>query len=399
MWRGFWLVCLMGVLATSRISTPPTNAQTVLSAPLLAATPATHDRIVLYDLAGGRRELRFGAGVHHVWDFSPDGCRVLFTLGERQTAPRLYSARLDGSDMRELVQYADLPSDGWGVWEPDWSPDGARIAFTMIRDTVYLNEIAVEAEGDTLEYRIAWIEANGGAPAFYSLSGDEHTPVWSPDGAWLAYIAYEERLPGADIYSTAVPTPQGAPPSTTPLLREADLWIVRSDAAEKFRLTYFDTGSVTNPKWNPGGDLLGFVYSPTGSNDQFWMVGAQPGALPTQLSEQWALALDLAWLPNGAALLAAVRDFREVTENRIWQIPLTGDADNTAFQFVSDPALSFHDFPRFSPDGRWLALRSEYALALVDMTDATWRLLDETPGNSAPVWSPPGFVGELNCPR
>src|SRR5690606_29251347 len=112
--------------------------------------------------------------------------------------------------------------------------DGARIAFTLARDTGYLNVPAPQADGDPYEYRVAWVPAEGGTPTFYSISGDEHTPLWSPDGAWLAYVAYESRVPGADPSSTAVPTPEasaGAAP--LPTIREADLWVVSADASEK----------------------------------------------------------------------------------------------------------------------------------------------------------------------
>ncbi|MBZ0100049.1 MAG: hypothetical protein K8F30_13250, partial [Taibaiella sp.] len=60
--------------------------------------------------------------------------------------------------------------------------------------------------------------------------------------------------------------------------------------------------------------------------------------------------------------------------------------------------LTYADYPRFSPDGRWLALRSEYAFALVDMTTQQVKLLDEADlGNMPPVWSNGGFEAETTC--
>lgn len=373
----------------------------LLTAPLLASVPAAQDRIVLYDMDGHRRELRFGAAEHVVWDFSPDGCRVLFTLSDGANPAKLYSAKLDGSDQRELVRYSDLPPEAWGVWEPDWSPDGSLIAFTMIRETALLDRAAPQAEGDPYEYRIARIPAEGGAPDFYSVSGDEHTPQWSPDGQWLAYIAYEARVPGADISSTAVPTPEPPPgevPPPVPLIREADLWVVGANGENKYRLTYFDTGSINLPRWSPDGALIGFMYSPIGNNDQFWMIANRPGAIATQLSYQWSLILDFTWLPDSSAMLGAVRDFRETPQNRLWRIPLVGSADTDAALYLDDPALSYADYPRFSADGRWLALRSAYELALYDTQESSWSLLDAgTLGNYPPVWSPAGFAGEASC--
>ena len=364
-----------------------------LEGPLLAADTAQQDRIILYDMGGAaRRELSFGAGWVRVWGFSPDGCRVLFTRGDGPDAMRIYSARLDGGDVRALVRYDDLPPGAWSAWNPQWQPGGSRIAFTLIRDTP-------QRDGSVRRtYHIAWVGADGGYPQLYSASGDEHEPQWSPDGAWLAYIAYDERPAGADIYSTAVPTPSGQTGPPVPLLREADLWLVRADGEGKQRLTSFPTGSVRGPRWSPDGDLIGFIYAPSPGNDQFYMIAGQPGGLPTQLSQQWSLILDLAWLPDSSAMLAAARDFRDVRDNRLWRIPLLGWADTDATLYLDNPALAYADYPRFSADGRWLAFRSAYALAVVDTASQSWAIFDEElPGNTPPVWSPAGFQGEAAC--
>lgn len=369
----------------------PTDAQDTLVGPLIAVDTAEQDRILLYDLNNmSSRELRFGPRWHRVWGFSADGCRVLLTLSDGRALGRLYSARIDGTDLRELVQFYELPANRWGIWDAHWSPDGSRIAFTMIRDEP-------QPTGQIeREYHVGWVEAGGGAPQFYSVSGDEHEPAWSPDGQWLAYIAYEERVAGADIQSTAVPTPVGGP--ELPLLREADLWVTSADGSIKYRLTNFPVGSVRAPRWSPDGFLIGFTYSPSPSNDQFWMIANQEGSIPTQLSGQWSLILDTTWLPDSSAMISAVRDFQGTRENRLWRIPLVGLADTDAVPFLVNDALNFTDYPRFSPDGRWLAFRSAYRLALVSTADLTGQVLDAgTYGNTPPVWSPPGFAGEAAC--
>jgi len=147
---------------------------------------------------------------------------------------------------------------------------------------------------------------------------------------------------------------------------------------------------VTMPRWSPDGDLIGFVFSPAPNLDYFWMIGAARGAAPTQLSVNPSVALDLTWLPDGSGMVAAARGFAGEAQNRLWQIPLTGMADAPGFLEADAAGFPNADYPRYSPDGRWLAFRSAYALILVDRQAGRARRL-EAPGgislgNTPPVW-------------
>ncbi|KXK20058.1 MAG: hypothetical protein UZ15_CFX003001860 [Chloroflexi bacterium OLB15] len=81
----------------------------------------------------------------------------------------------------------------------------------------------------------------------------------------------------------------------------------------------------------------------------------------------------------------------------MWQIPLVGNADVNSSVFFQSPDLIYPYAPRFSADGRWLAARSAYAMALVDMTTLQVRVLPDSYGNTTPVWSPAAFAGETDC--
>ena len=365
--------------------------------------PPLEGEVVAYTDSGGRsvhlydtgtnltRHMTLGAGTHHVWDFSPDGCRVLVTLTPPGGgASRLVSARLDGSDVRDMLDTSELvPLAAWSAWDADWSPDGSRIVFALSRPV----------EKNTRESRIAWTPGEGGTPTFYSVAGDEHSPRWSPDGNWLAYTSYDERPAGRIISATAEPTPA----ANAPLLREADIWIVSANGLAKERITRFEVGSANRPRWSPDSTLLGFVYAPSPGDHQLWMIAAVPDALPTQLSYAWHQSLDLTWLPDGTAMVAALRDFQNVDESRLWSIPLTGNADTDAellFSAAGASALAGipGDFPRFSSSGEWLALRSVYRLVIVTLADGNAVTLAGF-GNTPPVWTPPGFNGEATCDR
>jgi Tol biopolymer transport system component len=362
-----------------------------LLGPLLALNTASQDSIILYDVGGDAyRELTLGAGLHTVWDFSPDGCRILFTLSPGAQFGQLYSARLDGTDIRPLVTYSALTPDLWGVYEPQWSPDGKRIAFVFRR-----------INGSETLNHVAWIPAAGGEPQLYSAAGQEFSPQWSPDGARLAYISFEERAAGADIYSTAIPTGEPLPGQNTPdivTVREADLWIVNADGSNKYAATGFLTGSVTQPRWSPDGQLISFVFSQANGSDQFWMIGAQTGAVPTQLSRAPAVILATTWLPNSTAIIGSARNVRGIAENRLWQVLLVGIADDSAAFYLESFDLASADYPAFSADGNWFATRTAYEVGLIHLPDNTYTRLDrQVLGNTPLVWSPAGFTGEEAC--
>ena len=347
---------------------------------IVAATDADARAIYLYDTQTEiTRRLSFGDATHRVWDFSPDGCRLLFTLTAGNQPTRLYSAALDGSDQRDLLDTSDLPAAAWTAWEPDWSPSRPLIALTLARPT----ETGVES-------RVASIPAAGGPPTFYSVAGDEHTPRWSPDGAWLAYISYEPRPAGATLYATAEPDAA----EDAPTLREADVWMVSADGRTKERITRFDVGSAARPQWSPDGDLLGFVYSPSPNAHQFWFIAAAPDAIPTQLSYEWVQVLDYVWQPDGTGFTAAVRGLQDRDAARLWRVPLGGNADVDATGVLQTEPLA--DYPRYSPDGTWLAFRSNYALVLTALETGEMTRLGHY-GNTPPVWSPSGFAGEDAC--
>ncbi|MFQ3648604.1 MAG: hypothetical protein SNJ54_12450 [Anaerolineae bacterium] len=380
LWRALVLL-LFGLLALRGM---PAGAQAVppLGPLVLGLNTPDQTHILLYDLElDFAREVVLGEGAHTLWGFSPDGCRLLATLDDQ-----LVTARLDGRDVRRL-----LPSGAGGAYEPSFSPDGRQIAFTL-----------VQLEGNETRRFIAVVDAEGGSPRTLSFSGREATPRWSPDGARIAYVSYEQRVAGADLFSTAVPTPTPAAGVTLPpvaLLNEADLWTVEVASGQRTRLTNFPTGSVSMPRWSPDGTLLAFVYSPAPNQDLLWIIAGEAGAIPTQLSFEYTTALDLGWLPDGTHLIASLMGMQGIAENALWQIPLAGRAEQGALRYLAFYDLPHADYPRFRDDGRWFALRTRYQIALIDMLSATLRRLSApwALGSTPPVWSPAAFNGEAAC--
>lgn len=89
-------------------------------------------------------------------------------------------------------QVTDAPE---GAYDPAWSPDGARLAYT------------IRAAGR----HDVWVaDAEGGDPLPVTTSGAARAPCWSPDGRWLAFISGEHG--DFDAWVAAVPLPTPAAP-------------------------------------------------------------------------------------------------------------------------------------------------------------------------------------------
>ncbi len=364
------------------------HAQTVFTPPLVgqlvAYTNAPNHAVTVYQLDGGiSQQLSLGEGIHHVWDFSPDGCWLAVTLTPPERPSVLYRVALNGETVQPLLDLSQLPVAEWDAWEADWSPNGDKIAFILSRPT-----------DDGIESRVAWVSAEGGQPQFYSVAGDEHQPLWSVDGAWLAYIAYENRPAGTTPYATAEP----AQSDTAPTLREADLWKVSADGLLKERLTWFDVGSVTHPRWSADGNLIAFTYSPTNGADQVWMIASVPNAIPTQLNYEWIQLLDLQWRADGKALLGAVRGLQGQPRATLWELPLVGNSDTQATPYLAEAVPTPADFPRLSQDGQWLGMRTDYRPFLLNLTTYASQTL-EGGGNTPLIFSPPQVNPSTDCQK
>jgi Tol biopolymer transport system component len=91
-------------------------------------------------------------------DWSPDGRKIVFT-GVKNSIFDLYVMNADGSDLTQLTRTPD--EENW----PTWSPDGKQIVYS------FLNDLRV-------------IDADGSDPRVLTEGGE---PSWSPDGRWIAF--------------------------------------------------------------------------------------------------------------------------------------------------------------------------------------------------------------------
>ena len=124
-------------------------------------------------------------------DWSPDGDRIAFA-SDRDGDFEISTMKPDGSRVRQITA-----NTAWDN-EPDWSPDGRRFAFTSDRDMI---------ESTPFQSEIYTMRADGGEQTrrtFHDLS--EFNASWSPDGRSIAFGTFRDATLGggesnAEVYT------------------------------------------------------------------------------------------------------------------------------------------------------------------------------------------------------
>jgi serine/threonine protein kinase len=120
------------------------------------------------------------------------GLGQIVFASSREGIPQLYRVNSDGTDLQKIT---DLPE---GACQPSWSPDGAQLVFTSPcpgRGEFY----------ETLYYESSLyiINADGtGLKALTPAPGSDFDPAWSPDGTRIAFTSVREGF--RQIYSLEV---------------------------------------------------------------------------------------------------------------------------------------------------------------------------------------------------
>ena len=234
---------------------------------------------------------------------------------------------------------------------PAWSPDGARLAFNADRDGDGRAELyIVDADGRNLQ-------------ALEVRDGHNWRPVWSPDGGELAFIRGFGLLLTVDLET----------------------------------LTERNLGEGFGPAWSPDGRYIVSYLDPNGRlNADIFMFDMASGAVynitDTPLNE-WSPV----WSPDGASI--AFTSARDSSHSEIYLM------DAACTEAVSRPIacraavrrLTFNDVndtsPAWSPDSRRLAVVVDQgghsAVNLVDaMTGDSWRLIGGSGNYQHPTWQP-----------
>lgn len=159
-------------------------------------------RVFIMNLANGRRELVGDfPNMTFAPRFSPDGQRVVMSLGTPDGSSSIYEMDLRSRQPRQLTQTTGIDTS------PSYSPEGRQIVFESDRDGSQQLYV-MNADGSGIQR----ISAGDGR---YS------TPVWSPRGD---YIAFTKQLAGRFLIGVMRPDGSGERVLTEGFHNEGPTW-------------------------------------------------------------------------------------------------------------------------------------------------------------------------------
>ena len=266
----------------------------------------------------GRNQRRLTTNRHDDWEpsWSPDGKRIAFTSSEARNvwdghpqnvvggSPQIYVMDADGKNLRRLS------NNHFAEWEPSWSPDGKRIAFTSRVGWGNWYIYVMDADGENLR-RLGQHEQDGWYPS------------WSPDGKRIAFISWRDERGKYDIYAmdadggnqqrlTENPA-DDLYPSWSPdgervvFVSDRDgnfeIYVMDADGKNQRRLTR-NASPDTDPSWSPDGKRIVFVSTRTG-NKEIYVMNADGARQVRRRTKDGRDDTDPAWFDSAFAVEVA----------------------------------------------------------------------------------------------
>ena len=239
----------------------------------------------------------------------------------------IYVMDADGENPRNLTQSTDN-DDG----SPVWSPDGQYIAFHSRRDD---NPVAFTSK--RYENRDIYVmDADGENPRnlTQSTDNDDGSPVWSPNGQYIAFHSRHEDNPTASTYNR---------------YGKDDIYVMDADGENPRNLTQNPDAHDWEPVWSPDGQYIAFI-SYHDDNYDIYVMDAD-GENPRNLTQNTAYDSSPVWSPDGQYI--AFTSDREGNDN-IYVM----DADGHDLRNLTQNT-AYDSSPVWSPDGQHIAFISK----------------------------------------
>ncbi|HXL36891.1 MAG TPA: S9 family peptidase [Ktedonobacteraceae bacterium] len=126
------------------------------------------------------------------------------------------------------------------VSRPRISPDGQRVAFVIT---------TIDERKQEYHSSIWIVSTDGGeAKRFTGGASNAHSPNWSPDGKWLAFVTDREGEPVGKVQAE----------QKKPKKAQSQIWLIPTDGGEARQLTFMQHGA-SNPVWSPDSKQIVFT--------------------------------------------------------------------------------------------------------------------------------------------
>ena len=234
-------------------------------------------------------------------DWSPDGTKIAFVSNRNDGVYQVYVMDADGSNQIRLTDGPRRKRD------PDWSPDGQQIAFTVHTD--------LEADDDFPH--IAVMDANGNNRERFE--NDALGPSWSPDGGEIAFVS------GRDGGTS-------------------EIYVIGANGRELKRVTHGLLGALS-PSFSPDGRRIAY-YSGGEEFHQIYVVGAD-GKNRVRLTHNQEHHVDPTWSPDRGTIAYVVANDKPPFKSAIHLMT----ADGKYLKQLSDNHDGIDRRPDFSPVG------------------------------------------------
>jgi serine/threonine protein kinase len=288
----------------------------------------------------------------------------------------------------------------------------AQMTITPLTSSGNIHSATISADGKWLAYiqddkngHAVWVRQLGTgstAQVVPGTPGEIFGIVFSVDGNYLFYGKHANGNPVSTLFK--VPSLGGTPTEVLvdidsplsfspdgkqfvfvreyPQTKTSELLIANSDgSSEKPLLTIHDPSlfSFQGPAWSPDGKIIAIGQTPRGDFAKYEIetVAVDTGAKTQLGSETWAFPRQMAWLPDGSALVFSSAADRTSANPQIWSLSFPAGEKR---RITND--LNFYQGLSITSDG------STLATVQVTVTGSLWR---SNFGSSAAL-SPPTQV-------
>jgi len=245
----------------------------------------------------------------------PNG-KIAYVVGMPDFTTDIWVMDADGSNQTNLTN-----SPGVSEWDPVWSPEGAKIAY-VVGDNIFSGVWTMNADGSSQS-------------KLSTFSGVEFGPTWSADGSKIALVRYVSGI----VIST-----------------QFDIFVVAVDGSSDVNITNSDFDEL-EPAWSPDGKRIAFAGVRDGGAFTTWQIVTVD---PDGTNEAILVVMDEenrspGWSPDNTMITFMSQFNNPCCGN--WQVWAMNADGSGATNLSADPTV-YDMWPSFSPDGTLIIFSS-----------------------------------------